>query len=124
MTRLRVHMLGLETHDFDVEVEVNADQAFALAAIEKALPNHVWYRWLDLDGEWEFSIDADAVWKLPGEPDWSRRIRVPFSPETPASGIGDTGFYPEVSAFDCWQLPRTITRQREGVKFWVSWVST
>ena len=49
--------------------------------------------WFSLDGEWEFSIDADAVFRLPAQPKWESRIQVPFSPETPASGIGDTGFY-------------------------------
>ena len=49
--------------------------------------------WFDLDGEWEFSLDPDAVWKLPDQPDWKARIRVPFSPETSASGIGNTGFF-------------------------------
>ena len=33
--------------------------------------------WFDLDGEWEFSLDPDAVWKLPDQPDWKARIRVP-----------------------------------------------
>ena len=49
--------------------------------------------WFSLDGEWEFSLDPDAAWKLPGDPDWNARILVPFSPETPASGIGNTGFF-------------------------------
>jgi len=49
--------------------------------------------WFCLDGEWEFALDAEATWKLPSEPRWDRRIRVPFSPETRASGVGDTGFY-------------------------------
>jgi beta-galactosidase/beta-glucuronidase len=49
--------------------------------------------WFDLDGEWEFSLDPDAVWKLPNQPPWKSRIRVPFSPETSASGIGNTGFF-------------------------------
>lgn len=51
MTRLRVNMSALdcEAHDFDIEVEVNGSQEVALAAITSALPNHVWYRWLDLD---------------------------------------------------------------------------
>ncbi len=50
-------------------------------------------QWLSLDGEWEFSIDPGADYSSPDDPDWSRRIQVPFSPETAASGIGDTGFY-------------------------------
>jgi beta-galactosidase/beta-glucuronidase len=49
--------------------------------------------WVCLDGEWDFALDPEARWKLPGEPDWNARIRVPFSPETNASGIANTGFY-------------------------------
>jgi beta-galactosidase/beta-glucuronidase len=49
--------------------------------------------WFSLDGEWDFALDPEACWKLPDDPQWNARIRVPFSPETPASGIGDTGFY-------------------------------
>jgi hypothetical protein len=49
--------------------------------------------WFDLDGEWEFSLDPDAVWREPREPDWKQRIVVPFSPETAASGVGNTGFF-------------------------------
>jgi beta-galactosidase/beta-glucuronidase len=49
--------------------------------------------WQSLDGEWEFSLDPAAHYRLPDDPQWDARIRVPFSPETPASGIGDTGFY-------------------------------
>jgi len=49
--------------------------------------------WFSLDGEWEFSMDPQAECKLPDQPRWDRHIHVPFSPETPASGIGDTGFY-------------------------------
>jgi beta-galactosidase/beta-glucuronidase len=49
--------------------------------------------WFSLDGEWEFSLDPEAKWKLPRDPDWQTRIQVPFSPETPASGIANTGFF-------------------------------
>ena len=49
--------------------------------------------WSALDGEWEFAIDADAAWQRPAEVTWNRTIRVPFAPETAASGIADTGFY-------------------------------
>jgi hypothetical protein len=49
--------------------------------------------WFSLDGEWNFALDPEACWKLPREVQWGLRIRVPFSPETPASGVGDTGFY-------------------------------
>ncbi len=56
-------------------------------------PQMVREDWTSLDGPWEFCIDADGVWHLPEEPAWNLRIRVPFAPETPASGIGNTGFY-------------------------------
>src|SRR5205807_8799419 len=41
----------------------------------------------------DFALDPDGSWALPGEAQWKTTILVPFSPETPASGIGDTGFY-------------------------------
>lgn len=50
-------------------------------------------RWVSPNGPWQFAIDADARWSTPGEVAWDRTIRVPFSPETPASGIGDTSPY-------------------------------
>jgi beta-galactosidase/beta-glucuronidase len=67
--------------------------------------------WISLNGEWEFAIDPAGTWRLPGDVQWTRTIRVPFSPETPASGIGDTGFYRT-----CWyrrqvQLPPLAAAQ-------------
>ncbi|HUK15615.1 MAG TPA: glycoside hydrolase family 2 TIM barrel-domain containing protein [Bryobacteraceae bacterium] len=49
--------------------------------------------WYPLDGEWDFAFDAEAQYRLPEEPEWRLRIRVPFSPEAPASGIASTGFF-------------------------------
>jgi hypothetical protein len=49
--------------------------------------------WTSLNGTWEFAIDPDGVWLHPNEVDWTDRIQVPFAPETPASGIGNTSFY-------------------------------
>lgn len=49
--------------------------------------------WRSLDGIWEFHIDPDGRLLRPSDVPWSRSILVPFSPETSASGIGDTGFY-------------------------------
>ena len=49
--------------------------------------------WTSLNGDWEFAIDREARWTLPAQVDWDSHIEVPFSPETPASGVGDTGFY-------------------------------
>lgn len=53
-------------------------------------------QWVSLDGPWQFAYDDADVgvtqrW-FTGTPKWfTRRIQVPFPPESPASGIGDTG---------------------------------
>jgi hypothetical protein len=60
--------------------------------------------WWPLNGLWDFALDALGRWSAPAEVGWSSRIRVPFSPETDASGIGDTGFYRA-----CWYR-RSFTR--------------
>jgi beta-galactosidase/beta-glucuronidase len=44
--------------------------------------------WISLNGEWDFAIDSEAEWIAEQVP-WDRKIRVPFAPETAASGIGD-----------------------------------
>ena len=49
--------------------------------------------WICLNGEWDFALDPDGSCKLPGQPAWNAHIQVPFSPETAASGVGNTGFY-------------------------------
>ena len=49
--------------------------------------------WRSLNGRWEFALDPDGRWAHPHEVRWDRTIRVPFAPETPASGINDTSFY-------------------------------
>ncbi len=58
--------------------------------------------WTSLNGTWDFALDPEARWRLPSQVTWSDRIVVPYSPETEASGIGDTGFYKS-----CWYR-RTI----------------
>lgn len=62
-------------------------------------------RWADLDGAWAFRHDdtdaglreawhTDLGWSTAASPE--RNIRVPFPPESRASGVGDTGFHPVV----------------------------
>ncbi|MBF0670962.1 MAG: glycoside hydrolase family 2 [Salinibacterium sp.] len=56
--------------------------------------------WASLDGEWDFAHDDADIglresWFEPGT-EYPRTIRVPFPPESEASGIGDTGFHPVV----------------------------
>ena len=52
--------------------------------------------WASLNGRWDFALDADARLRSPGDVTWDDIILVPFSPETVASGIADTGFYRRV----------------------------
>ncbi|MGO1317212.1 MAG: glycoside hydrolase family 2 protein [Cellulomonadaceae bacterium] len=53
--------------------------------------------WVDLCGPWGFAHDdedagLDASWHTDDGP-FTRQIQVPFPPESPASGIGDTGYH-------------------------------
>ncbi|UNX55717.1 glycoside hydrolase family 2 [Georgenia sp. TF02-10] len=58
-------------------------------------PQAVRSRWADLCGTWDFAV-APPGGTTPGEVRFDRRIEVPFPPESPASGVGETGFLPEV----------------------------
>jgi beta-galactosidase/beta-glucuronidase len=60
-------------------------------------------RWISLDGTWDFALDPEARWHTPEQVTWNRKIEVPFSPETRASGVHDTGLYRA-----CW-YKRTLT---------------
>jgi hypothetical protein len=57
--------------------------------------------WRSLNGSWEFAIDPEGDWRSAAEVPFDRTIAVPFAPETPASGVGDTGFYQA-----CWYRRR------------------
>jgi beta-galactosidase/beta-glucuronidase len=53
--------------------------------------------WMDLCGVWEFEFDDEDAglglgWATSPRPS-AQSITVPFPPESPASGIGDTGFH-------------------------------
>ena len=65
---------------------MNGEHAYPRPQLERA-------EWFSLDGDWQFALDTDARFTTPDQPSWDATIRVPFSPETPASGIGNTGFY-------------------------------
>jgi beta-galactosidase/beta-glucuronidase len=54
-------------------------------------------RWTDLTGIWQFGYDdadrgVDERW-YQGDGGFDRDITVPYPPESPASGVGDTGFH-------------------------------
>ena len=69
-------------------------------------------RWTSLDGEWQFHIDHYASLLLPADVQWDRRINVPFSPETRASGIEDGGFYSAVWYKRSFQKPDITASDR------------
>lgn len=49
--------------------------------------------WTNLNGSWDFAIDVGGHWRQPDEVEWSHEIIVPFAPESPASGVNETGLY-------------------------------
>jgi len=50
-------------------------------------------QWTSLDGLWDFALDTEGRWTLPGHVTWDRTIEVPFAPETERSGVHETGFH-------------------------------
>lgn len=51
------------------------------------------HSWHSLDGAWDFALDPDARHRTPGAVSFDRTITVPFAPETPRSGVAETGLY-------------------------------
>jgi beta-galactosidase/beta-glucuronidase len=65
--------------------------------------------WTNLNGQWDFAIDKDAGLRVPRDVKFNKRIIVPYAPETPLSGVNDTGFYDAVwyrRSFDAPRLGR------------------
>jgi beta-galactosidase/beta-glucuronidase len=55
-------------------------------------------KWKSLNGEWDFCFDNKKVNSVPSDvTQWTHKIKVPFAPETPASGINDQNFH-----YRCW----------------------
>ncbi|PAD44103.1 glycoside hydrolase family 2 protein [Shouchella clausii] len=72
-----------------------------MALANKAFPRPKLVRthWIDLNGSWDFEFDDQnkgvmEKWQLKSA--FSQKIRVPFSYESPESGIGETAFHPVV----------------------------
>lgn len=81
--------------------------------------------WQSLDGEWEFSKGGKHYWRSPSQVTWDTKIRVPFSPETEASGINDTGFYSAVWYRRTWEQPALPSNQRLLMHFEaIDWQAT
>jgi hypothetical protein len=48
--------------------------------------------WLPLNGTWDCALDPETRWPHPEQVRWDRTIRVPFAPETAASGVAAPGY--------------------------------
>jgi len=70
--------------------------------------------WINLNGDWDFSIgnEGDEV-----EPDFSSRIRVPFPPESRLSGIGITDFMPVVWYRRWFRVPEGFKDRKLCLRF-------
>ncbi|MGI8548703.1 MAG: glycoside hydrolase family 2 protein [Gemmatimonadaceae bacterium] len=73
--------------------------------------------WTSLNGRWDFAIDPECRWSLPAQVVWNATIIVPFSPEAPASGLGDTGFYRACWYRRTFDLPHPTTAERVLLHF-------
>ncbi len=49
-------------------------------------------QWTSLNGWWSFARDPEARWEVPCDVTWEDEIRVPFAPETSASGVDEPAF--------------------------------
>jgi hypothetical protein len=65
--------------------------------------------WSRLDGTWELAIDEPGLLRVPDEVRFDRSIEVPFSPEAPRSGVGETGLYKA-----CWYRRQVRLRPATG----------
>ena len=84
-------------------------------------PQMARHPWLDLRGQWGFCHDdagmgIDQQWQDRVDV-FSRSITVPFPPESPASGIGDTGFHPCVWYRRTFELAERDTTERVILHF-------
>ena len=81
--------------------------------------------WQSLNGQWEFSKGRVANWSTPDEVRWETSIMLPFSPETEASGVQDTGFYHAVWYRRTWEQPALGATERLCLHFEaVDWRTT
>ena len=73
-------------------------------------------RWIELSGAWGFAYDdagcgLDESWQQRTDV-FTRTIQVPFPPESPLSGLGDTSFHPVVWYRRTFQVADEDARQR------------
>jgi beta-galactosidase/beta-glucuronidase len=68
--------------------------------------------WTNLNGAWDFAIDAEAGATSSDDVKFDRKIVVPFAPETPMSGVEETGFFNAVWYRRTFAAPRLTDGQR------------
>jgi beta-galactosidase/beta-glucuronidase len=100
----------------------------AAAAVAQSIPRPEYPQpqfqretWMSLNGQWEFEFDdANAGvkdnWQTSTKP-FSRKILVPFCPESPESGIGDTAFHPWVWYRRSLTVPPSFQNKRTLLHF-------
>lgn len=81
---------------------------------EHPRPQFMREAWLNLNGPWQFAYD-DANAGMPEN--WGRTITVPYCPESPLSGIGDTTFHPWVWYRRTFRIPAEWKGQRVLLHF-------
>jgi beta-galactosidase/beta-glucuronidase len=69
-------------------------------------------QWICLNGAWDFALDPRAEFAGPEHVAFDRTITVPFSPETPASGVYETGFFDTVWYRRSFDRPEIAPGQR------------
>ncbi len=73
--------------------------------------------WINLNGPWDFAIDGPGEGTNPRQVRFDKTIEVPFAPESPASGIADTGFYRAVWYRRTFKKPELDSDQRLVLHF-------
>ena len=76
--------------------EERSNTSIFSTADEHPCPQFRREEWSSLNGAWDFYIDYAGSNADPKAVSWDSTIIVPFSPETKASGIANTGFYSAV----------------------------
>ena len=94
-----------------------AEHAASDVTLDNPRPQMRRRSWQSLNGIWEFSIDSQAVYPTAEQVPWDRSILVPYSPETAASGIGDTGFYVAVWYRRTFEAPELSPQDRLMLHF-------
>src|SRR5687767_13587195 len=87
------------------EVPARRQRGYPRPMLERA-------NWTSLDGRWEFAIDVDGKLASPDAVAFNAHIEVPFSPETPASGVSDTRLYTAVWYRRSFDTPRVANGHR------------